>query len=48
MQNVTEVINDYVKALWLWLMLQQDESDDYVIVIVETHTVRGLVEITLS
>lgn len=33
---------DYVKAMWL--MLQQDTPDDYVIATGETHTVRELVE----
>jgi GDPmannose 4,6-dehydratase len=33
---------DYVKAMWL--MLQQDEPDDYVIATNETHTVKELVE----
>src|SRR5437763_14575622 len=33
---------DYVKAMWL--MLQQDRPDDYVVATGETHTVRTLVE----
>ncbi len=33
---------DYVEAMWL--MLQQDEAEDYVIATGETHTVRELVE----
>lgn len=33
---------DYVEAMWL--MLQQDEPDDYVIATGETHTVRAFVE----
>ena len=33
---------DYVEAMWL--MLQQDEADDYVIATGETHSVRELVE----
>ena len=33
---------DYVRAMWL--MLQQDEPDDYVVATGETHTVRELVE----
>src|SRR5215213_3220471 len=33
---------DYMRAIWL--MLQQDEPDDYVIATGEAHTVRGLVE----
>ena len=33
---------DYVEAMWL--MLQQDQPDDYVIATGETHTVRDLVE----
>lgn len=33
---------DYVRAMWM--MLQQDEPDDYVIATGETHTVRELVE----
>jgi len=34
---------DYVKAMWL--MLQQDEPDDYVIATGETHSVREFVEL---
>jgi GDPmannose 4,6-dehydratase len=37
---------DYVEAMWL--MLQQDKPDDYVIASGETHTVRELVEIAFS
>jgi GDPmannose 4,6-dehydratase len=37
---------DYVKAMWL--MLQQDKPDDYVIATGETHTVQELVEIAFS
>ncbi|MGM7719639.1 GDP-mannose 4,6-dehydratase [Metabacillus sp. Hm71] len=37
---------DYVKAMWL--MLQQDEPDDYVIATGETHSVKELVEIAFS
>lgn len=37
---------DYVKAMWL--MLQQDEPDDYVISTGEMHTVRELLEIAFS
>ena len=37
---------DYVKAMWL--MLQQDEPDDYVIASGETHTVREFVELAFS
>ncbi|XID92836.1 GDP-mannose 4,6-dehydratase [Paenibacillaceae bacterium WGS1546] len=37
---------DYVEAMWL--MLQQDEPDDYVIATGETHTVRELLEIAFS
>jgi GDPmannose 4,6-dehydratase len=37
---------DYVRAMWL--MLQQDEADDYVIATGETHSVRELVEIAFS
>ena len=33
---------DYVRAMWL--MLQQDEPDDYVVATGETHSVRDLVE----
>jgi GDPmannose 4,6-dehydratase len=33
---------DYVKAMWL--MLQQDEPDDYVIATGETHSIEELVE----
>src|SRR3990170_4069595 len=34
--------SDYVRAMWL--MLQQDEPDDYVVATGETHTVQELVE----
>lgn len=37
---------DYVKAMWL--MLQQDQPDDYVIATNETRTVREFVEIAFS
>lgn len=37
---------DYVEAMWL--MLQQDEPDDYVIASGETHSVRELVEIAFA
>lgn len=37
---------DYVKAMWL--MLQQDEPEDYVIATGETHSVRELVEIAFG
>ena len=37
---------DYVKAMWL--MLQQDEPEDYVIARGETHSVRELLEIAFS
>lgn len=37
---------DYVKAMWL--MLQQDEPEDFVIATNETHTVKELVEIAFS
>jgi len=37
---------DYVKAMWL--MLQQDEPDDYVIASGETHSVKELTEIAFS
>ena len=37
---------DYVKAMWL--MLQQDEADDFVIASGATHSVRELVEIAFS
>lgn len=37
---------DYVKAMWL--MLQQDEADDYVISTGEMHTVRELVDVAFS
>ena len=33
---------DYVEAMWL--MLQQDEPDDYVLATGETHTVREFIE----
>src|SRR5947208_5107641 len=34
---------DYVEAMWL--MLQQDQPDDYVVAMGETHTVREFVEV---
>jgi GDPmannose 4,6-dehydratase len=37
---------DYVKAMWL--MLQQDKPDDYVIATGETHSVREFVEIAFQ
>jgi GDPmannose 4,6-dehydratase len=37
---------DYVRAMWL--MLQQDKPDDYVIATGETHSVRELVEIAFE
>ncbi|GAB6988089.1 GDP-mannose 4,6-dehydratase [Paenibacillus pini] len=37
---------DYIKAMWL--MLQQDEPDDYVISTGEMHSVRDLLEIAFS
>jgi len=37
---------DYVKAMWL--MLQQDEPDDYVIATGETHSVKKLAEIAFG
>ncbi len=37
---------DYVRAMWL--MLQQEEPDDYVIATGETHTVRDLVRIAFD
>ncbi len=37
---------DYVEAMWL--MLQQDEPDDYVIATNETHTVRELVDVAFA
>ncbi|OWK46715.1 GDP-mannose 4,6-dehydratase [Fimbriiglobus ruber] len=37
---------DYVRAMWL--MLQQDKPDDYVIATGETHTVRSLVELAFQ
>lgn len=37
---------DYVKAMWL--MLQQDEPDDYVIATGETHSVKELIEIAFG
>src|SRR5207244_13304814 len=35
--------SDYVEAMWL--MLQQDEADDYVIATGETHTIRELLDL---
>src|SRR5947208_389635 len=37
---------DYVKAMWL--MLQQDEADDFVISTGEMHTVKELLEVAFS
>jgi len=37
---------DYVEAMWL--MLQQDKADDYVIATNETHTVQELVELAFA
>jgi GDPmannose 4,6-dehydratase len=37
---------DYVRAMWL--MLQQDQADDYVVATGETHSVRDLVEVAFS
>ena len=37
---------DYVEAMWL--MLQQDEPDDYVIATGETHSVREFVELAFA
>jgi GDPmannose 4,6-dehydratase len=37
---------DYVKAMWL--MLQQDKPDDYVVATGETHTVQELVEVAFA
>ncbi len=37
---------DYVEAMWM--MLQQDEADDYVVATGETHTVERLVEMAFS
>lgn len=37
---------DYVEAMWL--MLQQDEPDDYVVATGETHTVQELVELAFG
>lgn len=37
---------DYIKAMWL--MLQQDEPDDYVISTGETHTVREFIELAFG
>ena len=37
---------DYVRAMWL--MLQQDEPDDYVVATGKTHTVKKLVELAFS
>ncbi len=39
------IAGDYVEAMWL--MLQQDEPDDYVIATGETHSVREFVEVGL-
>jgi len=38
--------SDYVKAMWL--MLQQDKPDDYVVATGKTHTVREFVELAFS
>jgi GDPmannose 4,6-dehydratase len=37
---------DYVRAMWL--MLQQDTPDDYVVATGETHTVKSLVELAFA
>ncbi len=37
---------DYVRAMWL--MLQQDKPDDYVVATGETHSVRELLELAFS
>jgi GDPmannose 4,6-dehydratase len=37
---------DYVRAMWL--MLQQDAPDDYVVATGETHSVRELVELSFA
>src|SRR5207248_4401799 len=37
---------DYVEAMWL--MLQQDEPDDYIVATGETHTIRELLELAFS
>lgn len=37
---------DYVRAMWM--MLQQDQPDDYVVATGETHTVKRLVELAFS
>ncbi len=37
---------DYVRAMWL--MLQQDKAEDYVVATGETHTVQRLVELAFS
>jgi GDPmannose 4,6-dehydratase len=37
---------DYVRAMWM--MLQQDQPDDYVVAMGETHTVQRLVELAFS
>ena len=37
---------DYVRAMWL--MLQQDRADDYVIATNQSHSVRDLVEIAFA
>src|SRR5574339_505654 len=37
---------DYVRAMWL--MLQQDKADDYVIATGQTHSVRNLVEVAFG
>ncbi len=37
---------DYVEAMWL--MLQQDQADDYVIATGETHTIRELLEVAFG
>jgi GDPmannose 4,6-dehydratase len=37
---------DYVRAMWM--MLQQDQPDDYVIATGESHSVRNLVEVAFN
>jgi GDPmannose 4,6-dehydratase len=37
---------DYVRAMWM--MLQQDKADDYVVATGKTHSVRGLLEVAFA
>ncbi|MEY4509004.1 MAG: hypothetical protein RLZZ450_1126 [Pseudomonadota bacterium] len=44
--RIAKVVSDYVEAMWL--MLQADEADDFVIATGETHSVREFLELASS